>query len=111
MNRFSWYPVGNGFLVRDRRGPAFIDAVGNFARLEDAKRAVEALNALRPTWFASTFRGVVYVDVRAMVGGNLYADARSFMVIEGERRGHGHPLVGAVADLETRLHKYVALHG
>lgn len=115
MSRFELIDAtsaaGALFFVSDMVTGASYVAPDDFER---ASHALMALNALKPTWFACTFKGKVYVDVRAMVGGSLYAMAGSFAPDEVARRNGvtiERALCAVIRSIEFDLHKYVALHG
>ena len=112
MSRFELIDAtserGTQFYITDTRTARSYEAPDSFER---ASHALMTLNALKPLWFASTYMQRVFVDVRVEVGGNLYSDAQIIDARDMREEAVIQALRTAIMAMESRLHKYVALHG
>lgn len=106
MKRFEATPVDKGDFggwveVRDTLRGAVVLVCQDF---EKAAAAVTVCNAARPTWYASTYEGNVYFDVRC----GPYAAARVMRVRAVEDMGARWAVGMTVARLDLELYQSLA---
>lgn len=96
--------VGDLVEVRDTRHGYSVIVLGGDS-LPLAETVAQALNAVKPVWFANTHDGKVYIDVRA----DWLADACVMSLQEvSEMRRPIDLLASCVAQLEGRIYGKIA---
>jgi hypothetical protein len=106
MKRFEAVTVDKGDFggwveVRDTLRGAVVLVCQDF---EKAKAAADLCNAARPVWYASTFEGSVYFDVRC----GPYAGARVMRVAEVRDMGAKWAVGMTVGRLDLAMYQCIA---